>query len=91
VLDLDSFPFEAAMVEAFSIDRDRNSFYPVAEALLAKGPRAVFSPEEVARLREAARLKPGAPPARVTATRKSLTIPVRLPANGVLFLVLKRA
>jgi glycosyl hydrolase family 39 (putative alpha-L-iduronidase) len=96
VLTLDAFPFEAAMVESFPIDRDRNSFYPVAEALLAKGPRAVFSPEEVARLREAARLKPAGPPARATAASggpgaRTLSIPVRLPANGVLFLVMKRA
>ena len=92
---LDSFPFDAVEVESFPIDAANNSFYREAVALLAKGPRTAFTLAEVARLREAAALGAVGPTVRVAAEKaagggRTLDLPVRLPANGVVFLVLLR-
>ena len=79
----------------FPIDRENNSFFPVEESLRAQGSRAVFTPSQVAALRAAVELKPGGPRLRTTAETDAsggriLNVPVRLPANGVLFMVLKK-
>ena len=94
LLRLDSFPFAAVEVEEFPIDRERNTFYPVAETLRAEGPRSVFSASEVAALRKASSLVPKGPPRRAVAETGpsggySLALPVQLPANGVLCLAMK--